>query len=179
MSYIEQRFELLAKQKENGQHLVTKWRNDKNVYTSYTATTVFDFQHFSKHDESHSIRILQNIELLLGRSRVERLGAGDLWLLLQTAYFHDIGMSLTYEDMEELWEKDSKFHIFLKERLMEGRYGDNAELYDAIEYYNKVDQVLNQKADFEDVCKDDMNEPKTNWPIQLIQNVQYIVAEYV
>lgn len=179
MSYIEQRFELLVEQKENGRNLVTKWRNDKNVYTSYTATTVFDFQHFSRHDESHSIRILQNIELLLGRLRVERLGAGDLWLLLQTAYFHDIGMSLTYEDMEELWEKDSKFHIFLKERLMEGRYGDNAELYDAIEYYNKVNQVLNQKADFEDVCKDDLNEPKTNWPIQLIQSVQYIVAEYV
>lgn len=179
MSYIEQRFELLVRRKENGQNLVTKWRNDKSVYISYTATTVFDFQHFSKHDESHSSRILQNVELLLGRSRVERLGAGDLWLLLQVAYFHDIGMSLTNEDMEELWEKDSKFREFLKERLMEGRYGDNAELYDAIEYYTKVDQVLNQKASFEAVCTDNLDEPKTNWPIQLTHSVQYIVAEYV
>lgn len=179
MSYIEQRFELLVRRKENGQNLVTKWRSDKSVYTGYTSTTAFDFEHFSKHDESHSIRILQNIELLLGRSRVERLGAGDLWLLLQTAYFHDIGMSLTNEDMEKLWEKDSEFREFLKERLTEGRYGDNTELYDAIEYYSKVDQVINQKADFEAICKSNLDEPKPDWPIQLTHSVQYIVAEYV
>lgn len=179
MCYIEQRFELLAAQKTDGKKLVTKWESDKSVYTSYTDTTVFDFQHFSMHDKSHSIRILQNIELLLGRSRVDRLGVGDLWLLLQAAYFHDIGMSLTSEDVDALWEKDSKFRAFLKERLTEGRYGDNVELYDAIEYYTKVDQMLNQKADFETAWKGDLEEPMPGWPIQLTHSVQYIIAEYV
>lgn len=179
MCYIEQRFEQLAMQKADGKKLITKWESDKNLYTSYTDTTVFDFQHFSMHDKSHSIHILQNIELLLGRSRVDQLGAGDLWLLLQAAYFHDIGMSLTSEDMDTLWEKDSKFRQFLKERLTEGRYGDNAELYDAIEYYTKVDQILNKKADFETAWKGDLDEPMPGWPIQLTHSVQYIITEYV
>ena len=50
MCYIEQRFEQLAMQKADGKKLITKWESDKNLYTSYTDTTVFDFQHFSMHD---------------------------------------------------------------------------------------------------------------------------------
>ena len=179
MCYIEQRFEQLAMEKPTGNQLVTKWKNDKDIYTGYTATTVFDFQHFSMHDKSHSIRILQNIELLLGRSRVDLLGVGDLWLLLQVAYFHDIGMSLTSKDMDKLWESDSKFREFLREQLKEGRYKDNVELYDAIDYYRKVDQVLNKKSDFEAVWKSDPELPTEDWPIRLVQNVQYIITEYV
>lgn len=179
MCYIEQRFETLVTQKMGGETLKTKWKSDKNVYTSYTAITAFDFQHFSMHDKSHSVRILQNIELLLGRQRVDMLGVGDLWLLLQAAYFHDIGMSLTSKDMDKLWESDSAFRAFLKERLQEGRYRDNAELYDAIDYYEKVDRVLNQKADFEAVWKSDITLSSSNWPIRLVQNIQYIIAEYV
>lgn len=67
----------------------------------------------------------------------------------------------------------------MAERLKEGRYRDNAELYDAIDYYRKVDQILNKKSDFEAVWKSDPELPTADWPIHLIQNVQYITTEYV
>lgn len=179
MCYIENRFMLLTEQNVNGEKLRTKWKSDKELYTGMTAVTVFDFQHYSLHDKSHSVRVLQNIELLLGRPQVDRLGLGDLWLLLQSAYFHDIGMSLCSEDIDKLWGEDSSFHSFLNDRLREGPYRDNVELYDAIEYHQKVDSMLNNKSKFNAVLQSDTEEPGPDWPIRLVQNTQYIVAEYV
>ena len=77
-------------------------------------TITMDFQHYSRHDVTHSICILETIEQLLGKQRVDLLSAGDLWLLLEAAYSHDIGMATTYEQMIELWDEDTEFQRFQK-----------------------------------------------------------------
>ena len=74
---------------------------------------------------SHSINILNYIELLIGRNRVKLLSASDLWLLLETAYFHDIGMALTYEEMSKIW-KSQEFRAYLQ-KVLEGNDSDLAE----------------------------------------------------
>lgn len=92
-TYIERHFEKACLLLTNGSEILNEWRFRKAQYISYTNTTVFDFQHYSRHDVSHSIKILESIQLILGKDRIKKLSAGDLWLLLEAAYFHDIGMS--------------------------------------------------------------------------------------
>jgi hypothetical protein len=48
----------------------------------------------------------------IGRLRIKALTASDIWLLLESAYLHDIGMVITYADKEELL-KDRTFMDFL------------------------------------------------------------------
>ena len=51
MCYIEQRFEQLAMEKPTGNQLVTKWKNDKDIYTGYSVGSSGSlFQTASKSD---------------------------------------------------------------------------------------------------------------------------------
>jgi hypothetical protein len=71
------------------------------------------FPHYSRHDESHSKQILVNIERLLGEN-IHLLTATDTWLILEAAYWHDIGMVVPKKDMEEAIA-DEKFSHYLIE----------------------------------------------------------------
>ena len=53
--------------------------------------------HFSKHNKSHSETILNNIVNVLGKNVIEQLSSTDLWLILESAYCHDLGMVITVE----------------------------------------------------------------------------------
>ena len=59
------------------------------------------FPNFSMHDESHSKKIIETIELLLGEKGVEALSAIDTFMLLMAAYSHDLGMYLSYKRLIE------------------------------------------------------------------------------
>ena len=91
-TYIEKRFEEECETFPKGSKILNEWRQRKGQYISYTDTIVFDYQHYSRHDVTHSVKILEAIQLILGQERVNMLEAGDLWLLLESAYFHDIGI---------------------------------------------------------------------------------------
>ena len=84
-SYIERRFECRCEELAEGNDILTEWRERKRQYISWTSTIAYDFQHFSRHDNSHSVNILEVIEMLLGKERIDKLSAGDLWLLLECA----------------------------------------------------------------------------------------------
>ena len=84
------------------------WLSDKEYYTGLTKTIVYEFMNYSLHDESHSTSILQYIYLLLGEDKIDQLSVGDLWLLLEAAYSHDIGMSTDYQDLYNLWINENK-----------------------------------------------------------------------
>ena len=90
-TYIEKCFEIKCQEFKIGNHLINEWREDKKYYCSFTDTTVFDFQHYSMHDRSHSVNILHNIKMILGKERVEMLSVSDLWLLLESAYCQSAG----------------------------------------------------------------------------------------
>lgn len=115
-SYIEWRFECRCEELANGNDILTEWRERKRQYKSWTDTIAYDFQHFSRHDASHSINILEAIEMLLGKERIDKLSAGDLWLLLECAYQHDIGMAITYEELIALW-RNPKFKNHIEKRI--------------------------------------------------------------
>jgi len=81
--------------------LVNQWGFDEKLIPKALQTIGNLFPHYSRHDESHSRQILVNIERLLGKKNIEKLTATDTWLLLEAAYWHDIGMVVPQKDIEE------------------------------------------------------------------------------
>lgn len=96
------------------QHLKNKCEADANVAILY-AQWEFDqklvgkaleniggfYPHFSNHNSSHSQQILVNIERILGED-VDLLSATDAWLILEAAYWHDVGMLVDAKNAKEV-----------------------------------------------------------------------------
>ena len=73
------------------------WEQAKIDIPKALSQLPFGFPNFSMHDESHSKKIIETIELLLGEKGVEALSAIDTFMLLMAAYSHDLGMYLSYK----------------------------------------------------------------------------------
>lgn len=173
-TYIERHFEEACELLNDGCFILNEWRDRKSNYISYTSATVFDFQHYSRHDASHSVNILEAIELILGQNRIKRLSAGDLWLILEAAYFHDIGMSLTYKDLKELWQ-DKDFQEFARNGLKEA----DADSRDAKNWYIQADNLLNGKRKMEGVENEKEVKFEITWPVELERRLLFLVSDYI
>lgn len=148
-TYIEECFENKCYEHKNHEAIINQWRNDKKNFKKYISLTSIDFQHYSMHDESHSVAILQNIEMVLGRKRVEALNASDLWLLLECAYSHDIGMVITYEGLCTIWEsKDFKSYVTAS---LASELSDRKK--EAV-FYSKLNDLVHNKDDWEKYASD-------------------------
>ncbi len=94
------------------QSLFSQWDFDQKLIPKALQTVSNLFPHYSRHDESHSRQILVNIERLLG-DNVALLTATDTWLLLEAAYWHDIGMVVPQHDLKDALS-DPEFDEFLQ-----------------------------------------------------------------
>lgn len=175
-TFIEFCFERKCGQMKNGMEVLDEWRYHKSQYSKIIDTTLYDFQHFSRHDASHSISILEAIELAVGEERIVSLSRGDLWLLLESAYSHDLGMALTGEDMSELWCKQ-EFREYILDCL--GRKGLDQQK--AAEYYKQMDNLLHEKAQLEGM--DEGSNKAVSfaecWPAQIENYVTWLICDYV
>lgn len=174
-TYIEWCFEHKCKYLTNGFNIITEWRTRKQQYTKITGTTIYDFQHYSCHDESHSIAILMNIELLLGKRRVDMLSAGDLWLLLEAAYSHDIGMALKYEEVFKLWTEDDEFQKYIYTCIED----DFEDVSKAALYYKEIDNLLRDKKKMEDLENCEEITFGRDWPVLSQKYILILVTEYI
>lgn len=129
-TFIEYCFEMACAHMNRGLDVLTEWRYRKDQYCKITDTIIYDFAHYSKHDSSHSVSILETIELVIGDERIVKLSRGDLWLLLESAYSHDIGMALTGKELHDLWS-DPDF----KEYLLACLTSKDPDLKEAASYY--------------------------------------------
>ena len=93
--------------------LVNQWGFDKQLIPKALQTVGSMFPHYSRHDESHSKQILVNIERLLG-DNICRLTGTDTWLILEAAYWHDIGMVVPQQDVIDACQQE-KFQEYLEE----------------------------------------------------------------
>lgn len=175
-TYIEWAFEEKCKQLRGGYDILTDWRRRKREYISYLATAAIDFPHFSRHDDTHSINILESIEMLLGKERIDKLSAGDLWMLLECAYMHDLGMALDYDELKDLWNSDDKFKKYIKTALLNGK--DHSS-YDGAAYYSTIDSFINKShiGVAQDISLDELF-PK-HWPVELSRSISVLVADYI
>ena len=65
------------------------------------------FPTFTNHDEDHSLKIIENIEMLLG-SDINKLSTTEACVLLLSSYWHDLGMICndSNEIIDEVWFRD-------------------------------------------------------------------------
>lgn len=93
--------------------LVNQWGFDVQLIPKALQTVGNMFPHYSRHDESHSKQILVNIERLLGKN-IHILTATDTWLILEAAYWHDIGMVVPQKDVIDACTQEA-FQNYLEE----------------------------------------------------------------
>lgn len=101
---LQKHFAEVSGQQENLKLLHSQWQFDKKLIPKALQTIGGLFPHYSRHDQSHSDQILVNIERLLGDDRIKLLSATDTWLLLEAAYWHDIGMVVPQKALQEAFQ---------------------------------------------------------------------------
>ena len=84
------------------------------------------FVHFSRHDQSHSEKIIQYLEALLGETCINKLTASDLLMILLSCYTHDLGMALSFEEIEKKFSEE-EFSKILEENI-DTNYADLKEI---------------------------------------------------
>ena len=83
--------------------LQAQWVYDKRLATKALQTVGNSFPHYSLHDASHSNTILVQVTRVLG-DRIYQLSATDIWLLLESAYWHDMGMVVDDATVRRWWD---------------------------------------------------------------------------
>lgn len=178
-TYLESVFYNLCAQDERKVRIYYEWQNNKNRYVHQTAIIAHDFPHYSVHDQEHSRTIIEAIEMFLGKWRIERLGIGNAWLLLNAAYGHDIGMVIQHQEILELWRDDKDFQKYLDHICN----NPESDMQKALQYCRQLHNVLNNKDQLSGI--DDSGnvfkiyELTNDWPVIIRKNVMMITADYI
>lgn len=140
------------------------WKHNKIWLKELMSWVVTSFPSYSRHDESHMLSVLHNIEMLLGEKAIRQMSASDCFLILHVVYLHDIGMCVTHED-RELLMTNPHFLDFLQEieRNGESRMRKYAHLL--LTYCGEKHQ---NKSDYDQLEK----------KLEIYYAIIYLVGEY-
>ena len=107
--------ELLFEKTKDSQSdiLYTQWIYDKKLVPRVLSLVSGIFPHYSMHDQSHSETIINNIVRLIGEDAVKKFTAIDIWLLLTSAYYHDIGMVIPADDIDTTFKSQDFINYVL------------------------------------------------------------------
>lgn len=109
---LEKIFEEACEKHDHLKLLQSQWRFDRELISKALQNISSVFPHYSRHDSSHSKQIIVNIERMLGE-RIYNLTATDMWLILESAYCHDIGMVVTHKQIQDM--DTSEFKVFVND----------------------------------------------------------------
>lgn len=141
-------------------HLYELWKNAKFDLEKILQNVILSFPHYSLHNASHSEMIIRYIEAVLGEERIKMLKPTEIWLMLMSAYTHDIGMLISDKEIRSIW-KDDKFKDYI-----EG-IPDSSDLYRYAQY------ILNPQGNRENL------DLPSDWPVDVKMAVIYLTADYV
>ncbi|MBR8652357.1 hypothetical protein KDH83_03430 [Achromobacter sp. Marseille-Q0513] len=110
------------------QPLTAQWAFDQQLIGKALQNVAVQFPHYSRHDESHSVQILTNIERVLGSERIEQLSGTDVWLMLEAAYLHDVGMVVSQQQKQQDWSSEEFRNFVQQESARNGDAGSDAIL---------------------------------------------------
>lgn len=139
--------------------LFAQWNYDKKIIPSTLQLVSNIFPHYSLHDESHSITIINNIVRILGKENIEKLSAIDIWLILEASYCHDIGMVVSSDKIAESL-KSNEFVQFFKEILSDPKNS----LYEFASLFEIEGSKIRHKANYFNLESND--------------GIKFIIAEY-
>ncbi|RKG84035.1 hypothetical protein D7W82_23525 [Corallococcus sp. CA049B] len=138
--------------------LLSQWEYDRRLVSDALQTVLRYFPHYSRHDASHSNTILVQVARMLGPARIDALSATDLWLLLEAAYQHDIGMVVTDEKVRSWWSTPG-FKDFLSQ------LSDNPD-----PELRQASTLFDGRSPPEGLARD--------WPIEVSRILTLTIAEY-
>jgi hypothetical protein len=139
--------------------LYTQWVLDRKSISKAISTIPLFFPHYTLHDESHSDTILNRIVRILGKEVFNEWSATDIWLLLESAYSHDLGMVVNAEDLTNCFNSKT-----FTEYVLSITADSTNPLYD----YAKCFEVNGDKVKVKE-C------PLT---VDIYDSIKYIVAGY-
>lgn len=142
-------------------NLYATWELNKKTYKSVLKTVLINYPSYSLHDDSHSEKIITNIEMLLGEDRIKKLSPTDTWMILHCAYLHDFGMALLYTKTEKAFQSD-EFKRYIKEQAK----SYDKDLFKAVEYIENLKYNL-QNEEFE-----------STWPLKVRKYVTEVISDY-
>lgn len=158
-SIIKNRLKELCDNNKSLETLWAQWTMDELLITKALNNISQTFPHYSLHDASHSNQIVTNIERILGTENINLLSATDLWMILESAFCHDIGMVVPMKKIREDWDKP--------------------------EFRNFLNLIINDKAhEFHSIAKkyqggcnnDFLN--NSHWPLDALEEVRLLLAEF-
>lgn len=109
---------------DNVKILLSQWEFDQKLVGKALENIGGFYPHFSNHNASHSQQILVNIERLLGDD-IDLLSATDTWLILEAAYWHDVGMLVDAEKAKKVHDEEN-----FKKMLREIVQNKSSDLYE-------------------------------------------------
>lgn len=135
--------EILRKKTENTESevLFNHWSVIKKNVPKALNVICELFPHYSLHEESHSLSILNNVYKILGKEVSESLNAIDIWLLLNVAYLHDFGMVVYADEMSDLL-RTSDFISFINEKKIDPEFGTFAQMFDVVDSHLEFSNAL-------------------------------------
>lgn len=115
--YLEELLESKSKE-SNCEILYSVWKRDKKPITAILGFVSVYFCNYTDHSANHSRSILDSIGRIVGREALSSFSPTDLWFLLSSAYYHDIGMVLFNGRIKKIIsnsEEKKKFIDFIRE----------------------------------------------------------------
>lgn len=164
-------------------NILIEWINNKPIYIKYSRMIEKNYGNYSRHDQSHSIAILESIYAIIGEASISKMNIMDLWLLLHCAYAHDIGMPYTYDEAKKFWESvndsSSDFRKFLEECLDSSTDTDAKE---AAEYIisaaKKMGLEIGELASRHGNIEYSLPKTENIWPVKVGRYCEYLTSEY-
>jgi hypothetical protein len=162
------------------------WVIRKKEYTQRLQASIQSFPSYSLHDASHSEKIVQAIELLLGEDRIRLLSATDTWLLLECSYAHDIGMAVSKETFtNDLLNEDNGFYSWVEDICIR----ETGPLFEAANFLKPLFWRIGKQCS-KDTLNDEFAEPEADqlkafydspyalWPIKFKNAFNTLAQEY-
>lgn len=141
MSLIEKKFFEKINGNEDYQVLANYWNCVKEQVPRILSCISQVFPHYTMHDISHSKAILDCIERVLGSKVIESLSVTDLWLILCSAYYHDIGMNISGDEIEKCFKTED-----FKNFILELQRDECSPLHKYAIFYELEDDKLKYKS---------------------------------
>lgn len=126
---------------EEGRLLKRLKKLDNNLYAKFFETVeavkdflnrfIYNYPKYTDHSIFHSIRVIENIEMILEDKEAKNLNADELYVLLCASILHDIGMCIPVEKVQEF-----------KESLEFQKYQETAPLADLADYLRDIHHEL-------------------------------------
>jgi len=168
----------------NGRLLYSKWDVEKHQRIEQLSVVNMQNPNMSSHDAGHSAKIVMNMERVLGEERIKKLSASDTWMLLSSAYSHDVGMVAPQKFLQDEFAKNADFYNTLKNAMTTTRMKNAFEalrplfkLYQRREEGDEFWEETIFEKESSSVAMEAMNQKKLveKWPISVVSDLQVVI----